>query len=77
MILGVRYSELPRVYEGRSKSYCESSHKFKLPIFACSETHDTKRTAARDGGIVLNKVLTIQHVYAKQRHIYKFRARSQ
>ncbi len=63
MILGSGYEELPRVYEGRTKSYYDVASRYDLPVFACSETHDTKRVTARNGGEALNKVITITNMF--------------
>ncbi len=63
MILGIGYEELPRVYEGRAKSYYDIASRYDLPVFACSETHDTKRITARNGGQNLNKVITITNMF--------------
>ncbi len=37
--------------------------KLKLPTFACGETHDTPRLAARDGGATLAKFLTVMNMF--------------
>ncbi len=63
MILGIGYEELPRVYEGKTKSYYDIASKYDLPVFACCETHDTKRVTARNGGKCLNRLLTITNMF--------------
>ncbi len=63
MILGIGFEELPRVYEGRAKAYYETASRYALPVFACSETHDSKRISARNGGENLNKVITITNMF--------------
>lgn len=40
-----------------------NQHKLKLPTFACGETHDTPRLAARDGGLVLATFLTVMNMF--------------
>ncbi len=40
-----------------------NQHKLNLPTFACGETHDTPRLAARDGGMVLTRFLTVMNMF--------------
>lgn len=40
-----------------------NQHKFSLPSFACGETHDTPRLAARDGGHLQTRFLTIMNMF--------------
>lgn len=40
-----------------------NQHKSSLPTFACGETHDTPRLAAREGGQLLSRFLTIMNMF--------------
>lgn len=40
-----------------------NQHKLSLPTFACGETHDTPRLAARDGGHILTRFLTVMNMF--------------
>ena len=40
-----------------------NQHKLSLPSFACGETHDTPRLAARDGHHLLSRFLTIMNMF--------------
>lgn len=40
-----------------------NQHKLSIPSFACGETHDTPRLAARDGGHLLTRFVTIMNMF--------------
>ena len=49
----------PRFKEGFLQAFIERAIISELPMFATPETHDSKRIAAREGGIVLSRMLAI------------------
>jgi glycosidase len=63
MIIGNGFVMEPRVWEGKLQQYMYNSIDLPLPTFACGETHDTPRLAARDGGENLARVLTILNMF--------------
>ncbi len=58
MIIGNGFMMESRVYEGKLKQYVFDTPKQPIPSFACAETHDTPRIAARDGKEPLAKLIT-------------------
>lgn len=63
MIIGNGFYMEPRVFEGKLQKFIMNSNKFPLPLFACGETHDTPRLAARDGNEQLSKMLTVLNMF--------------
>lgn len=63
MIIGNGFIMEPRIWEGALKHYMYNSIDLPIPTFACGETHDTPRLAARDGGEALSKALTILNMF--------------
>ena len=63
MIIGNGFIMEPRIWEGELQEYMYESIELPLPIFACGETHDTPRLAARDGGPTLSKALTALNMF--------------
>jgi hypothetical protein len=63
MIIGNGFTMEPRVFEGKLQKFIMSSNTFPLPLFACGETHDTPRLAARDGNEQLAKMLTVLNMF--------------
>ena len=63
MIIGNGFIMEPRVFEGALHEFMYNSCKLPLPVFACGETHDTPRLAARDGNEQLSKLLTILNLF--------------
>lgn len=63
MIIGNGFSMQHKVFEGNLHRFMYESHKLDCPVFACGETHDTPRLAARDGGQNLSKFLTVMNMF--------------
>ncbi len=63
MIIGNGFIMEPRIWNGALKEYMYQSIDLPIPVFACGETHDTPRLAARDGGETLSKSLTILNMF--------------
>jgi hypothetical protein len=63
MIIGNGFIMEPRIWEGKLKEFMYESIDLPLPVFACGETHDTPRLAARDGGPTLSKALTVLNMF--------------
>ncbi len=63
MIIGNGFIMEPRIWDGSLKEYMYESIDLPIPVFACGETHDTPRLAARDGGPTLSKALTILNMF--------------
>lgn len=63
MIIGNGFSLQWDLENLKLHQFMLSQHKLKLPTFACGETHDTPRLAARDGGMVLAKFLTVMNMF--------------
>ncbi len=63
MIIGNGFTMEPRVFEGKLQKFVMNSNTFPLPLFACGETHDTPRLAARDGSEQLAKMLTVLNMF--------------
>lgn len=59
MIIGDGFIREPRVTEGMFNAFAYSAMNLPSPVFACGETHDTPRLAARPGKEVLAKMLTV------------------
>jgi glycosidase len=63
MIIGNGFAlEYDLKYGGLHEFMLEST-KYPLKQFACGETHDTPRLAARDGGQTLSKFLTVMNMF--------------
>ncbi|MBN2605603.1 MAG: alpha-amylase [Bacilli bacterium] len=63
MIIGNGFTMEPRYFEGKLQKFFYESTKLPLPVFACGETHDTPRLAARDGYEQLAKTLTVLNMF--------------
>ena len=63
MIIGDGFMREPRVYDGLFNSFVYGAMNLESPLFACGETHDTPRLAARNGGETLAKMLTIFNLF--------------
>ncbi len=59
MIIGNGFVMEPYIREGRFNQFVYGAYNLPCPVFACGETHDTPRIAARFGGKVLAKMLTL------------------
>ena len=59
MIIGYGWWLEPRIFEYKTHEFMYGTRDFKAPVFACAETPDTPRVAAREGGRVLSKFVTI------------------
>jgi starch synthase (maltosyl-transferring) len=62
-IIGDGFIREPRVYEGLFNSFVYGAMNLESPLFACGETHDTPRLAAREGGETLARMLTIFNLF--------------
>ncbi len=62
MIIGDGFWHEPR-YKDCLYDFMYQAPKLACPIFACGETHDTPRLAAREGGEVLAKMITILNMF--------------
>jgi len=63
MIIGNGFTMEPRVFEGKLQKFMMNSNTLPLPLFACGETHDTPRLAAREGNEQLAKTLTVLNMF--------------
>lgn len=62
-IVGYGWWQEPRTFEHKTHEFMYNSINFQAPVYACSETSDTPRTAAREGGRFLSKMLTIMNLF--------------
>lgn len=63
MILGNGFIQEPRVKEFQTHRYMYGAMGLPCPVYACGETHDTPRLAAREGGRTLSRMLTIMNLF--------------
>jgi len=63
MIIGNGFVMEPRVFEGNLHEFVYGINNLPLPMFACGETHDTPRLAAREGNEKLSKMLTVLNMF--------------
>ncbi|MFH5881775.1 alpha-amylase [Liberiplasma polymorphum] len=63
MIIGNGFIMAPRIWQGKAHEFYYDSRHLKAPVFACTETHDTPRIAARDGYETLSKTTTILNMF--------------
>ncbi|QVK18115.1 alpha-amylase [Mycoplasmatota bacterium] len=63
MIIGPGFTEEPRFQDRRLHAFLYDVHHLSCPLFACGETHDTPRLAARKGGRNAAKMLTILNMF--------------
>lgn len=63
MIIGYGWWLEPRTYDHKIHEFMYDSIYFKAPVYACAETSDTPRVAARDGGRFLSKLVTIMNQF--------------
>lgn len=63
MIIGNGFSMQPHIWDGKLHHFFYKSINLDCALFACGETHDTPRLAARDGGQNLSKFLTVMNMF--------------
>lgn len=63
MIIGDGFYMEPRLSTFEYHGFAYTSTQLPCPVFACAETHDTPRIAARDGGRVTAKLLTALNLF--------------
>ncbi|MGM9988438.1 MAG: alpha-amylase family glycosyl hydrolase [Bacillaceae bacterium] len=63
MIIGKGFYMQPRIWEHQTHNFMYESRHLPCPVFAGGETHDTPRLAAREGGRVLSKMLSILNMF--------------
>lgn len=63
MIIGYGWWLEPRIFEHKTHEFMYGCRNYKAPVFACAETPDTPRIAARDGGRILSKLVTIMNQF--------------
>lgn len=63
MIIGNGFSLEHDLLNGGMHKFMTQAHTYPLKQFACGETHDTPRLAARDGGQTLSKFLTVMNMF--------------
>ncbi|MHC1684275.1 MAG: alpha-amylase family glycosyl hydrolase [Clostridiaceae bacterium] len=63
MIIGQGFYKEPRYKDHSTHGFMYDSRFLKTPVFACAETHDTARVAARDGGENLAKALMMLNLF--------------
>ena len=56
-MIGNGFWAMPRVKEGEFKKFVVNAPEKAIPVLACSETHDTRRTTHREGGEKLTRLL--------------------
>ncbi len=59
IIIGNGFWMQPRIWEKKLHKFVYGAKDIALPMFACSETHDTARIAGRDGGRTLARMTTV------------------
>jgi glycosidase len=63
MIIGNGFVMEPRIWEGNLYEFMYNNIDLPIPSFACGETHDTPRLAAREGGETLAKTLAVLNMF--------------
>ncbi len=63
MIIGNGFSMEYEIDKLKMHEFMLNAHNLPCKQFACGETHDTPRLAARDGGMVLSKFLTVMNMF--------------
>jgi hypothetical protein len=63
MIIGYGWWMEPRITEFKTHEFMYNTINYKAPVFACAETPDTPRIAARDGERILSKLVTIMNQF--------------
>lgn len=63
LIISNGFMMQPKVFEGKAKEFFITSKDLPLPVFASAETHDTPRTASREGGRILANTLTLLNYF--------------
>jgi len=63
MIIGNGFVMEPRIWEGALYEFMYNAINLPIPSFACGETHDTPRLAAREGGPTLSRLLTVLNMF--------------
>jgi glycosidase len=63
MIIGNGFIMEPRIWKDNLQEFMYKSIDLPIPTFACGETHDTPRLAARDGGENLSRALTLLNMF--------------
>jgi starch synthase (maltosyl-transferring) len=64
MIIGDGFMKESRVWNGELKQFIFNSKELPIPCFACAETHDTPRIAAREGRESIAKLVTVLNYFA-------------
>ncbi len=62
-IIGNGFMMETRLWDPKLKQFMLGTANLPIPSFACGETHDTPRLAARDGGRNFAKMLTIMNMF--------------
>ena len=63
VIIGDGFMKEPRVAEYKTHEFMYGAASLHCPVFACGETHDTPRLAARPGGRTLSRMLTVMNMF--------------
>ncbi|MDP4144413.1 MAG: alpha-amylase family glycosyl hydrolase [Bacillota bacterium] len=63
MIIGYGWWLEPRAYDHKTHEFMYGARDFKAPVFACAETPDTPRIAAREGGRYMSKLTTLMNLF--------------
>lgn len=63
MIIGDGFYMEPRIATFKMHEFMYSTVNLVCPAFACAETHDTPRIAAREGGRTLARLLTVLNYF--------------
>jgi glycosidase len=63
IIIGNGFWMEPRIWEKKMHKFVYGAKDIALPMFACSETHDTARIAGREGGRVLARMTTVLNLF--------------
>lgn len=63
MIIGYGWWLEPRISHYKTHEFMYNTINYKAPVFACSESPDTPRIAARDGGRKLSKLVTLMNQF--------------
>lgn len=63
MIIGDGFVKEPRVKDYKCHAFMYDVPRLSCPVFACGETHDTPRLAAREGGRTLAKMLSVMNYF--------------
>ncbi|MDD4184076.1 MAG: hypothetical protein PHI01_01505 [Candidatus Izemoplasmatales bacterium] len=67
ILVGNSFWMEPRVKEGYLREFINRATESELPMYACSETHDSARIANRNGGLLLSRMLTVVNMLLPNR----------